>query len=137
MDLTNNNRDQDMPASMFESVQRRLASTNRPGHSEEDLDIGKTRSQRPSISAARAAYQEAVEIFKVLLDELFEPDLTLAVCQSRKSRYRKLIPLRRWSGSFCGTKPTLSWSLCPTKVHVLTLWELKTRWFLYNCNCCV
>ena len=71
-----NNNNQVTPASMFESEQLRLASTNRPGLSKENVDCGGTRARRPSISAARAAYQEAVQTFKLLLDELFEPDLS-------------------------------------------------------------
>ena len=68
------NRDQATPASAFNLEQRRLASTNRPGLGEEDVDSRGVRARRPSISAARAAYQEAVQTFKLLLEELFEPD---------------------------------------------------------------
>ena len=71
---SSNNNNKATPASMFESEQRRLASTNRPGLSEENVDCGGARARRPSISAARAAYQEAVQTFKLLLNELFEPD---------------------------------------------------------------
>ena len=53
---------------------RRLSSANNPGLSEDGENSRAIRSRRPTSTVARSEYEEYLEKFKRLMNDLFEPD---------------------------------------------------------------